>query len=66
MHQTPLTYASSNYHQILVREWNPQIEDLRDESDLDPVQVERIRSSKAENYLLIVSQLTTAYRYQKL
>ncbi|EPB86982.1 hypothetical protein HMPREF1544_06200 [Mucor circinelloides 1006PhL] len=31
--------------EILVREWNPQIEDLRDESDLDPVQVERIRSN---------------------
>ncbi|CEP07188.1 hypothetical protein [Parasitella parasitica] len=31
--------------EVLVREWNPQIEDLRDESDLDPVQVERIRSN---------------------
>ncbi|RCI03444.1 a1-alpha2 repression [Rhizopus stolonifer] len=29
--------------EILVREWNPQIEDLRDETELDPNQVERLR-----------------------
>ncbi|KAI8364489.1 A1 cistron-splicing factor [Choanephora cucurbitarum] len=29
--------------EIVVREWNPQIEDLRDETELDPKQVERLR-----------------------
>ncbi|KAI7905954.1 A1 cistron-splicing factor [Cokeromyces recurvatus] len=29
--------------EILVRQWNPQIEDIRDESELDPNQVERLR-----------------------
>lgn len=34
--------------EILVREWNPKIEDLRDETDLDPNQVERLRSNIRE------------------
>ncbi|KAI8967137.1 A1 cistron-splicing factor [Mycotypha africana] len=31
--------------EVLVREWNPHIEDLRDETELDPDQVERLRSN---------------------
>ncbi|KAI9356889.1 A1 cistron-splicing factor [Pilaira anomala] len=34
--------------EILVREWNPAIEDLRDETELDPAQVERLRSNIRE------------------
>ncbi|CAO3657900.1 unnamed protein product [Rhizopus stolonifer] len=34
--------------EVLVRTWNPQIEDLRDETELDPAQAERYRSNIRE------------------